>query len=534
MQPFLAGTSAAPLLEERAGRGRRADGRTGPAEVGGRAKGAELTEWTPRRWVGLVVEGGDDGVRVLVKTIVTANCSPAKYDACDGVTCTQIAASSSSMAATSSADIVVVVVVVAGKAKLHTHTAEARSSSASTTTTAMDSAGKLEPFLLMAKMAKGPAAAKLVHDATAANGVFVFAELLEMPNIQEVRPSSSPRSPLMWSSQLAADVQHAPFFALLQLFSYRTYTDYLGRPSSSPRPATHTVRTDNRDSLPPLDDAQITKLKYLTIVSLASEHRVCRLSSMSSESLTTYRPQILPYSLLLDKLQMPNIRELEDLIIDAIYLDVLRGKLDQKEQQLEIEYTMGRDLEPGRLDKVLAALENWYVPPTPFLPWHLVDRQRKRANTTASVLEALDRKHAEVTAHRNARETATAAHDDLLAANLKTARDALKKATEKTTLGLGDMDIESMRNKREISQSCPIDAFLPPHLLIIVHRKGTESKRESSQITHHATSPDHRTVDDEISIDRPLGGWLSSHCITTPFVPRNTPAIVYHRPLSQG
>ena len=56
---------------------------------------------------------------------------------------------------------------------------------------------------------------------------------------------------------------------------------------------------------------------------------------------------------------MCTIRELEDLIIDAIYLDILRGKLDQKEQQLEVEYTMGRDLEPGKLEEVLAALQNW-------------------------------------------------------------------------------------------------------------------------------------------------------------------------------
>ena len=45
---------------------------------------------------------------------------------------------------------------------------------------------KLEPFLLMSKSAKGAAAAKLVQDATSAPGVFVFAELLEQPNIQEV------------------------------------------------------------------------------------------------------------------------------------------------------------------------------------------------------------------------------------------------------------------------------------------------------------------------------------------------------------
>jgi hypothetical protein len=45
---------------------------------------------------------------------------------------------------------------------------------------------KLEPFLLMSKSAKGAAAAKLIQDTTSAPGVFVFGELLDSPNIQEV------------------------------------------------------------------------------------------------------------------------------------------------------------------------------------------------------------------------------------------------------------------------------------------------------------------------------------------------------------
>ncbi|KIM81784.1 hypothetical protein PILCRDRAFT_821130 [Piloderma croceum F 1598] len=182
-------------------------------------------------------------------------------------------------------------------------------------------AAKLEPFLLMSKSAKGAAAAKLIQDATSAPGVFVFAELLELPNIQELSKSE----------------QHTQFYSLLQLFSYKTFQDYL----------------QHKDALPHLNKAQVTKLKHLSIVSLAMDRR------------------ILPYSDLLEALQMPTIRDLEDLIIDAIYLDILRGKLDQKEQQLEVEYTMGRDLEPGKIEEVLAALRNW-------------------ASTTSAVLSSLD------------------------------------------------------------------------------------------------------------------------------------------------
>lgn len=63
----------------------------------------------------------------------------------------------------------------------------------------------------------------------------------------------------------------------------------------------------------------------------------------------------------MEVLQISSIRELEDLIIDAIYMEVIRGKLDQKEQQFEVEYTMGRDLEPGKVESLLLALQHWYV-----------------------------------------------------------------------------------------------------------------------------------------------------------------------------
>ena len=48
-------------------------------------------------------------------------------------------------------------------------------------------AAKLEPFVLMSKSAKGAAAAKLTQDAISAQGVYFFAELLDTPNIKEVR-----------------------------------------------------------------------------------------------------------------------------------------------------------------------------------------------------------------------------------------------------------------------------------------------------------------------------------------------------------
>lgn len=81
--------------------------------------------------------------------------------------------------------------------------------------------------------------------------------------------------------------------------------------------------------------------------------------------------QILPYSFLLQALGVYTIRELEDLIIDGIYLDLLRGRLDQKAQQFEVEYATGRDLAPGQLESLLLSLHAW-------------------SDTTAAVLSTLD------------------------------------------------------------------------------------------------------------------------------------------------
>ena len=50
----------------------------------------------------------------------------------------------------------------------------------------------------------------------------------------------------------------------------------------------------------------------------------------------------------------------KDLIIEVIYADVIRGKLDQKHQQLEVDYAIGRDTRPENLSEMVSVLEEWY------------------------------------------------------------------------------------------------------------------------------------------------------------------------------
>lgn len=71
--------------------------------------------------------------------------------------------------------------------------------------------------------------------------------------------------------------------------------------------------------------------------------------------------QCLPYSLLLQQLELKNVRELEDLLIEAVYCDIIHGKLDQRNQQVEVDFSVGRDLGPNELPNIANTLQEWYV-----------------------------------------------------------------------------------------------------------------------------------------------------------------------------
>jgi len=123
--------------------------------------------------------------------------------------------------------------------------------------------------------------------------------------------------------------------------------------------------SEHKDSYPPLNPAQVAKLKHLSLASFAMQRRVRAQSSKFPPMLTSF--QILPYATLQSALDLPSIRALEDVIIDAIYLDIIRGKLDQKQQQFQVEWVMGRDLAPGALEDLLKGLQEWYETPNLYI-----------------------------------------------------------------------------------------------------------------------------------------------------------------------
>lgn len=118
---------------------------------------------------------------------------------------------------------------------------------------------------------------------------------------------------------------------------------------------------ENKDMYPPLNPGQLSKLRHLSLATYAMSKRVCplRLSGFHRILNLYFFSQILPYAFLKSALDLASMRELEDVIIDAIYMDIIRGKLDQQKQEFQVEWVMGRDLSPGAIESILKGLQEW-------------------------------------------------------------------------------------------------------------------------------------------------------------------------------
>jgi COP9 signalosome complex subunit 7 len=162
--------------------------------------------------------------------------------------------------------------------------------------------------------------------------VYSFSELFELPVI----------------SKLQNDPNYSSYYRLLELFAYQTYQYYIGIKIKVLQIECILLYNYyffsfvvNKNNYPQLSQVAITKLKQLTIVSLAKK---C---------------SKIPYKKLFEHLQIDNIRELEDLIIDSFYADIIKGKLDQLNNQLEVSFAIGRDVTDENIDEILDTLHKW-------------------------------------------------------------------------------------------------------------------------------------------------------------------------------
>jgi COP9 signalosome complex subunit 7 len=166
-----------------------------------------------------------------------------------------------------------------------------------------------QPYLALAKSATSPrAASDLVTRATSDPNTFFFTELLQTPQIEALLSSEG----------------FVSYYKLLEIFSHGTYSVYKSTPD-----------------LPPLNNAQERNLRQLSLITLAKD-------------------RVLAYSDLIAALGLPSTRELEDLVISAIYANLINATLDPAHETVQIHSVAPlRDVNPNSVPALLSSLRSW-------------------------------------------------------------------------------------------------------------------------------------------------------------------------------
>jgi len=151
----------------------------------------------------------------------------------------------------------------------------------------------------------------IVETALSSPGVFHFGEFLDV--LRQLAASAG------------ADAARAEALRKLELFAWGTYEDWV-----------------KAGRAPALREEQELKLRQLTLVTLATAHK-----------------NELPYGAMLAALEIRDVRELEDLVLRAIYDGVITGKLDQRRNRFRVTASVGRDVPPAQVAVLARTLAAW-------------------------------------------------------------------------------------------------------------------------------------------------------------------------------
>jgi len=147
---------------------------------------------------------------------------------------------------------------------------------------------------------------KVLERAYEADNLYVFGEFLDDPRVK----------------------QNAGIAEKLSLFAYGCYND-----------AAEAVKK----GAAPLTPKQEAKLRELTLASLVRDTHL----------------KTVPYEIIKKQLDISEVRKLEDVIIDAIYHNVISGKLDEVHESFIIDKFIARDVRPERVGQIASDIAAW-------------------------------------------------------------------------------------------------------------------------------------------------------------------------------
>ncbi|CAI2379787.1 unnamed protein product [Moneuplotes crassus] len=146
-----------------------------------------------------------------------------------------------------------------------------------------------EQLLVLCKTHKAKALEIVVEKILSNPNIYKFAEFLDLENVQKLGEANK-------------------HLKTLKLFAYHNYSDYKGS-----------------SEFIELTEPQLKKLKMLSIVTMAGENKT------------------LSYSTLREELDIGSKNDLEEILLESIYNKLITATLDERNQNVQIEWTFGRD-----------------------------------------------------------------------------------------------------------------------------------------------------------------------------------------------
>ncbi|KHJ91874.1 PCI domain protein [Oesophagostomum dentatum] len=170
-------------------------------------------------------------------------------------------------------------------------------------------------------------------------------------------------------------------------------------------------------NLPP---AALRKLQQLSLITLAA-------NSTSNRQ--------LPYTDVMQYLGISSVRELEDVVIDAIYNKLIKARLDSKGQFVEVDDWASRDTPASSIPNIISVLSQFAQSATDVRQHTLEDADRRDAQVTADRKRA-QQAEADLMAARKALDESVLAtmnsHDPSTSARVKASRSARQRPGQST------------------------------------------------------------------------------------------------------
>ncbi|KAF4676863.1 Ras- protein Rab-11A [Perkinsus chesapeaki] len=192
---------------------------------------------------------------------------------------------------------------------------ESSSSTVLSSSSSSSPASALDSFIILASSTTGQATVRLIQEVISHKSIYVFGELLDVPNIKELSDSN--------------DHTAKGWYNMLELFAYGgTIKDY-----------------NNRDTtaLPSLNPIQYRKLQLLTLQTLASK-------SPNSELL---------YATVIESLCLSNNKDVEEAVIEAMDAGILDCTLDPMNSVIRIKWVDGRDIRLDNMGGIIDTLKGF-------------------------------------------------------------------------------------------------------------------------------------------------------------------------------